>query len=1571
MYHSLNVIHSSSFQFFQTVDMVLTAKVPLFAANAGLPQAIQDMVDASLGTVQTQTESTLNGIDPFIPVGNIMVSAIVLVSIISTWFFTYFQFGFVWYILLLVVVGHMHHRAHLRLKDRTYRQFREDNALAKMDDDEESAEWLNLFLTNFWAIFEPSLSQTIKDSVDTVLESSKPQFLDELRLSVFTLGSRAPRIDSVRSYPGCESDIQVLDLDLTFAPIDDHDLTENERKSSSFYKFNIELIARIGAGPASIPLPVVLRELTIFGKLRVQLKFMNGSPYIKSVDLGFVALPKVSFILRPLKGMDLKDIPGLSTFLEDTIDSILKSVIVNPNKISIDLESMGGSTAIDPPVGVFRVIIFDAKGLRNVDITGASDPCAVITIGGKEVGRTQVIENKLDPIWNEVHHIIIHKSELSMLANRSDEFKIEVFSINQIQHKSIGQTASLRLHRWIQLLNPVSFEELPDSIPEEMKKDADRPMTKSEHEWLVSQWGMPLDDASHIVKKLQRKNKKKSNGSVRFELSYFPIQENTEDIADFVSGLLTITVHQAKDLANSKTGAPECSISIHGRTIGKTPTRKYTNNPTWSFVCHTYVANIETAKIKFVVADKAVNLLDRAAKVRLQNTTPLGECTVSPQDYIGNDKEDWFSLFNTKSGKIRVTFKFKPVDMTHSTLDLSKIKRKEPCALIRVNMRKGENLANTEVLRKSDPYVKLFANGASIGATHVRTNTLDPEWNEIFYGVISNHVNTLSFETFDWNEMQMDKLLGSVEVPVCLLLPNNPHMKDKLSDDARFINLFDSLKRDGFELTPLTPTSVSVRIPLYQSNSVDNSKQQNQHVEDSSESENETEKVGGTIYKSFVKATNPTATFVKQMTSSIVPMGVQGKIKQRGHLVFDVEYFPVIADEAIRSSGPKVVSRNKQKALKSSPTKSNTTMSPEKPGKANSIVSSPPSTAKTLLDDSSEKSSPAVKQNDAATSVTNLLPTPEKVLTQEEVAAQQLQRIKEIIERHRSGVLRIRIFEAVLAKEGKYYVDIILDQTSLVRTRVTETTNNPKWLESHEKFVTDMMCESFILCVFEQIGSSKHPADPVAAYWQGDYISELLGKTIYDLPLIAVPSDAKELNIKKAPPKQVGTLAIELQYSPVDIEFDLSAKFNSGILQIDVLEAKGLKSVDTNGLSDPYCIIRLNGNRIFKSKVQKATLNPVFNENLSTPIKSRLRSTLEIELMDWNSLSTHKTLGRTLIRLSDIPASEVITKEFQFEGFPGALLLRMYFDPQIIAHDSSQKTDAESMFEDNTQTAVAKFFKGLNTNIANKTTFIGRPLQGKKQQNLANSSQNNVSYLLETANRPSSLTRKSNEALEDVNVMENRRKLTEKLPRLSTKTRETTSASGSVELASVVNQPQITESSDVSKSVPSIVLNASNDAPVAAGSKEFVGFTKLHIIEAKGLKAVDSNGSSDPFVKVVQIVDGKPKTLHKSSVVKKSLSPVWNEEFVLESPPSQVQFFLKDHNNFFSNINLGHVGVDLTGFFATAGSNSFDSWFPLEDGIGEIHISGEVCSGPTHKRDKSQGRTSFMSDKKKSTDSLK
>ncbi|NXY02086.1 SYT1 protein, partial [Pteruthius melanotis] len=92
------------------------------------------------------------------------------------------------------------------------------------------------------------------------------------------------------------------------------------------------------------------------------------------------------------------------------------------------------------------------------------------------------------------------------------------------------------------------------------------------------------------------------------------------------------------------------------------------------------------------------------------------------------------------------------------------------------------------------------------------------------------------------------------------------------------------------------------------------------------------------------------------------------------------------------------------------------------------------------------------------------------------------------------------------------------------------------------------------------------------------------------------------------------------------------------------------------------------------------------------------------------------------------------------------------------------------------------------------------------------------------------------------------------------------------------------------------------------------------ILEAKQLKQMDSDGLSDPFVKVHLILNRKKWKKKKTSVKKNTLSPYFNEVFVFEVPFSQIQnvdvvISVWDHDKVTKNEPIGKLflGCRATG----------------------------------------------------------
>lgn len=199
-----------------------------------------------------------------------------------------------------------------RVRRRARDDIQRELVATRLASEHESAEWLNNFLQRFWVIYEPILSATIISTVDQVLSANCPPFLDSLRLSTFTLGNKAVRIDHVRTFPKTEEEIVMMDWAVSFTPNDVSDMTPKEVTKKVNPK--IVLAVRVGRGLATAVVPILLEDLSFSGKMRIRMKLMTNFPHVQVVDLSFLEPPTFDYVLKPIGGDNFGlDIGNVST----------------------------------------------------------------------------------------------------------------------------------------------------------------------------------------------------------------------------------------------------------------------------------------------------------------------------------------------------------------------------------------------------------------------------------------------------------------------------------------------------------------------------------------------------------------------------------------------------------------------------------------------------------------------------------------------------------------------------------------------------------------------------------------------------------------------------------------------------------------------------------------------------------------------------------------------------------------------------------------------------------------------------------------------------------------------------------------------------------------------------------------------------------------------------------------------------------------------------------------------------------------------------------------------------------
>lgn len=606
---------------------------------------------------------------------------------------------------------------------RVRRNFRDDvnreMAKARLETDNESLEWINGFLVKFWPIYAPVLCTTIVNSVDQVLSTSTPAFLDSLRLSFFTLGTKPPRMDHVKTYAKAEDDTVLMDWKFSFTPNDTMDLTARQLKNKINPKIVLEI--RLGKGVISKGMDVIVEDMAFSGMMRVKVKLQIPFPHIEKVEICFLGKPEIDYVCKPLGGdmlgFDINFIPGLESFIKEQIHGNLAPIMYEPNVFPIEIAKMLAGNPVDQAIGVLAVTIHGAHGLKNSDkLAGTPDPYAVVSLNSRDaLGKTKTIHENANPRWNETIHVII--------TSLTDSLTLQVYDWNEYRKDKELGVANFALDQ---------LEGL------------------TEHENL----------------QLEVMANGKLRGIVQADVRFFPVLEGTksedgetEEVPESNTGIARFTVEQAKDLDGSKsligTLNPYAVLLLNGKEVLKTRKLKRTNAPIWDNGSkELLITDRKAARLGLVIKD------DRD----IASDPILGTYQIKVNDMLQlMDKgQEWYNLAGAQTGRAKMMLQWKPVALKGAIAGSGGYIT--PIGVMRLHFQNARELRNLETMGKSDPYVRVLLSGVEKAKTVTFQNNLNPDWDEVIYVPVHSTREKLTLEVMDQENLGKDRSLGLIEL---------------------------------------------------------------------------------------------------------------------------------------------------------------------------------------------------------------------------------------------------------------------------------------------------------------------------------------------------------------------------------------------------------------------------------------------------------------------------------------------------------------------------------------------------------------------------------------------------------------------------------------------------------------------------------------------------------------------------------------------------------------------------------------------------------------------------------------
>mmetsp|Transcript_12001 Transcript_12001/g.33825 ORF Transcript_12001/g.33825 Transcript_12001/m.33825 type:complete len:1402 (+) Transcript_12001:47-4252(+) len=289
----------------------------------------------------------------------------------------------------------------------------------------EKNEWLNELLITLWPSIQAAARKEILAKVTPILDKNRPKFMNVLRLKEVRLGNTAPLVTGVRAFPRHKvGQMTILDLDLALC---------------NDFKIVVEL------GAYGMTTRITVTDLSFSGTLRVKLYDLVGQwPCFSRMSVSFRVPPNVDFSVA-LGALPLMSLPGVRAMADSFLEQTLRSMLVWPNDLSFPVLSVKGGNQVqalesESGQGVLFVYIRKAKGLRNSDLFGKSDPFVIITVGDgvtSEEKRTRVIDDDLNPEWEERFEFILMKQDVEIDFMIMDEDVGEDELLGEV-HQTVG-----------------------------------------------------------------------------------------------------------------------------------------------------------------------------------------------------------------------------------------------------------------------------------------------------------------------------------------------------------------------------------------------------------------------------------------------------------------------------------------------------------------------------------------------------------------------------------------------------------------------------------------------------------------------------------------------------------------------------------------------------------------------------------------------------------------------------------------------------------------------------------------------------------------------------------------------------------------------------------------------------------------------------------------------------------------------------------------------------------------------------------------------------------------------------
>lgn len=445
--------------------------------------------------------------------------------------------------------------------------------------------------------------------------------------------------------------------------------------------------------------------------------------------------------------------------------------------VSLDIGS--NAVAYTPPIGVVRVFLNKAHGLKNLEKFGTIDPYAEVLVNGIMKGRTAPKESTLNPVWNEAIYVAVtspnQKITIEVMdveyasADRSlGKFDVMITDMckkgpddKYVPHVDEQPKSGKLVHRKGIRGTVTYYTSFYPTVPvlslEEIQEVDDISERKAQLEVKNSQCDKKTTSSEAIVKLKEEKEELKELE----DMFSSKMKLDLDELVQYHSGVLSVTI------LSGELPQPGCYIQAFFDSNGyarfatqKKAVRSFRDSTIGDVIIKELDWSVTTFR---VVKNRDANKAEDA----------LCEVTIPTIELVNNcyHKPAILAMSGTSSGKLMVQVSWFP-------LLVNKLPRSDlitNCGDLKIYIKSANGLAAADRNGKSDPFLKFFlnANTQPFYKTKVQKKTLDPTWDENCVIQISNRVNEyLKIKVMDWDVGNKDDKIGEAMVSLAKIDPD-------------------------------------------------------------------------------------------------------------------------------------------------------------------------------------------------------------------------------------------------------------------------------------------------------------------------------------------------------------------------------------------------------------------------------------------------------------------------------------------------------------------------------------------------------------------------------------------------------------------------------------------------------------------------------------------------------------------------------------------------------------------------------------------------------------------------------